>query len=206
MNTSLEPLQFQFRDFVAWEQRESELSYAADMQYWRQQLAGELPLLELPTDHVRPSLQTFNGQRVSTYISADLADQLQKVARDQNATFFMVLLAAFKVLLLQYSGLEDILVGTPTAGRLKQEFEGLVGFFVNNLVLRTDLSGNPSFAELVQRVRKTSLEAFEHQSVPFDQLVEVLQPDRSLDRSPIFQVLFTLQNAPLPLLRLDDWR
>lgn len=200
----LEPLQFQFRDFVAWEQRESELSYAADLEYWRRQLAGELPLLELPADHVRPSLQTFNGQRVSTYISADLADQLQKVGRGQNATFFMVLLAAFKVLLLQYSGQEDILLGTPTAGRLKHDFEGLVGFFVNNLVLRTDLSGNPSFAELVQRVRKTSLEAFEHQSVPFDQLVEVLQPDRSLDRSPIFQVMFTLQNAPLPRLHLDD--
>jgi amino acid adenylation domain-containing protein len=200
----LEPLQFQFRDFVAWEQRESELSYAADLEYWRQQLAGELPLLDLPADHVRPSLQTFNGQRVSTYISADLADQLEKVGRGQNSTFFMVLLAAFKVLLLQYSGQEDILLGTPTAGRLKRDFEGLIGFFVNNLVLRTDLSGNPSFAELVQRVRKTSLEAFEHQRVPFDQLVEVLQPDRSLDRSPIFQVMFTLQNAPLPRLHLDD--
>ncbi len=200
----LEPLQFQFRDFVAWEQRESELSYAADLEYWRQQLAGELPLLELPADHVRPSLQTFNGQRVSTYISADLASQLQKVGRGQNATFFMVLLAAFKVLLFQYSGQQDILLGTPTAGRLKHDFEGLIGFFVNNLVLRTDLSGNPSFAELVQRVRKTSLEAFEHQSVPFDQLVEVLQPNRSLDRSPIFQVMFTLQNAPLPRLRLDE--
>ncbi len=200
----LQPLQFQFRDFVDWEQRESELSYAADMQYWRQQLAGELPLLALPADHARPSLQTFNGRRVSTYIPPELANQLQRVGQEQNATFFMVLLAAFNVLLLQYSGQEDILVGTPTAGRLKREFEGLVGFFVNNLVLRTDLSGNPSFAELVLRVRKTSLEAFEHQSVPFDQLVEVLQPDRSLDRSPIFQVMFTLQNAPLPLLRLDD--
>jgi amino acid adenylation domain-containing protein len=200
----LEPLRFQFRDFVAWEQRESELSYAADLEYWQQQLGGDLPLLDLPPDHVRPALQTFNGKRVSTYISPDLADQLQKVGRGQNATFFMVLLAAFKVLLLQYSGQEDILLGTPTAGRLKHDFEGLIGFFVNSLVLRTDLSGNPSFAELVQRVRKTSLEAFEHQSVPFDQLVEVLQPDRSLDRSPIFQVMFTLQNTPLPRLRLDD--
>jgi amino acid adenylation domain-containing protein len=200
----LEPLRFQFRDFVAWEQRESELSYAADLEYWQQQLGGDLPLLELPADHVRPTLQTFNGRRVSMYISRDLADQLQRVGRGQNATFFMVLLAAFKVLLLQYSGQEDILLGTPTAGRLKRDFEGLIGFFVNSLVLRTDLSGNPSFAELVQRVRKTSLEAFEHQSVPFDQLVEVLQPDRSLDRSPIFQVMFTLQNAPLPRLRLDD--
>ncbi len=201
---SLSPLQAQFRDFVAWEQQESELSYETDMQYWRQQLAGELPLLELPTDRARPSLQTFHGRRVSTYISAGLADRLQKVSRGQNATFFMILLAAFNVLLRQYSGQEDILVGTPTAGRLKSEFEGVVGFFINNLVLRTDLRGNPSFTELVERVRKTSLEAFEHQSVPFEQLVEVLQPERSLDRSPIFQVLFTLQNTPLPPLRLDD--
>ncbi|HZD48843.1 MAG TPA: amino acid adenylation domain-containing protein [Silvibacterium sp.] len=200
----LAPLQFQFRDFVAWEQQEAESSYAADLQYWRQQLAGELPLLELPADRVRPSVQSFNGRRVTTYISAELAEQLQRVGRGQNATFFMVLLAAFKVLLLQYSGQEDILVGTPTAGRLKREFEGLVGFFINNLVLRTGLNGNPSFDELLQRVRRTSLEAFEHQGIPFDQLVEVLQPERSLDRSPIFQVMFTLQNAPLPRLRLDD--
>ncbi len=201
---SLSPLQFQFRDFVAWEQQGAESSYAADMQYWRQQLAGELPLLELPTDYARPSLQTFQGQRATIYISADLADRLQQVSRAHNATFFMVLLAAFNVLLRHYSGQEDILIGTPTAGRLKSEFEGIVGFFINNLVLRTDLGGNPSFVELVQRVRKTALEAFEHQSVPFDQLVEELQPERSLDRSPIFQVLFTLQNAPLPPLRLDD--
>ena len=199
----LKPLQFQFRDYVNWEQRESELSYAADLQYWREQLGGELPLLELPSDHVRPSLQSFNGRRVTTFIPESLADQLHKFARKQNATFFMVLLAAFKVLLLQYSGQEDILVGTPVAGRLKGEFESLIGFFVNNLVLRTSLDGNPSFTELVLRVRKTSLEAFEHQSVPFDQLVEVLQPERNLDRSPVFQVMFTLQNAPLPRLGLD---
>lgn len=200
----LYPLQFQFRDFVAWEQQEAELSYATDLQYWRQQLAGELPVLELPADRVRPSLQTFNGRRVTSYISAELANWLQKVGRDQNATFFMVLLAAFKILLLHYSGQQDILVGTPTAGRVKREFEGLVGFFVNNLVLRTGLGGNPSFTDLLQRVRKTSLEAFEHQTLPFDQLVEVLQPQRSLDRSPIFQVMFALQNVPLPQLRLGD--
>jgi amino acid adenylation domain-containing protein len=116
----------------------------------------------------------------------------------------MILFAAFTVLLRRYSRQEDILVGTPTAGRLKSDFEGVVGFFVNNLVLRTDLRGNPSFVELLRRVQKTALEAFEHQSIPFDQLVEELQPERSLDRSPIFQVMFSLQNAPLPPLRLGD--
>jgi amino acid adenylation domain-containing protein len=204
LDCPLDPPQFQFRDFVAWEERQAALSYEADLQYWRQKLAGDLPLLTLPADHVRPALQTFNGQRVSAYLSEELVDQLQKVSRQQNATFFMILLAAFNVLLRHYSGQKDILVGTPTAGRLKREFEGVIGFFINNLVLRTDLGANPSFAELVQRVRKTALEAFEHQSIPFDHLVEVLQPERSLDRSPIFQVMFTLQNAPLPRLRLDD--
>jgi amino acid adenylation domain-containing protein len=202
----LPPLQFQFRDFVAWEQRQLELSSAADMRYWKQQLAGELPPLELPADHARPALQTFRGNRLTTEISADLAGRLQKVSREQNATLFMILLASFDVFLRQYSRQEDILVGTPSAGRLKSDFEGVIGFFVNNLVLRTDLRGNPGFTDLIQRVQKTALEAFEHQTIPFDQLVEVLQPERSLDRSPIFQVLFTLQNAPLPELRMGGLR
>ena len=201
---ALQPSRFQFRDFVAWEQQESELSSGADMQYWRKQLAGDLPALDLPTDHPRPSLQTFRGQRVTSELSSTLTDQLQKLSREQNATLYMILFAAFTVLLRRYSRQEDILVGTPTAGRLKSDFEGVVGFFVNNLVLRTDLRGNPSFVELLRRVQKTALEAFEHQSIPFDQLVEELQPERSLDRSPIFQVMFSLQNAPLPPLRLGD--
>src|SRR6202041_555127 len=179
-------------DFVAWEQQQSELSHAADMEYWRQQLAGELPLLELPTDHARPLLQTFHGRRVTTYIASSLADRLHQVSRQQNATFFMILIAAFNVLLRHYSGQEDILVGTPTAGRLRSDFEGIVGFFVNNLVLRTSLAGDLSVAELIHQIQKTALEPFEHQSIPFDQLVEELQPERSLDRSPIFQVLFAL--------------
>ena len=201
---SLQPSRFQFRDFVAWEQQESELSSGANMQYWRKQLAGDLPALDLPTDHPRPSLQTFRGQRVTSELSSTLIDQLQRLSREQNATLYMILFAAFTVLLRRYSRQEDILVGTPTAGRLKSDFEGVVGFFVNNLVLRTDLRGNPSFVELLRRVQRTAMEAFEHQSIPFDQLVEELQPERSLDRSPIFQVMFSLQNAPLPPLRLGD--
>jgi amino acid adenylation domain-containing protein len=200
----LEPLQFQYRDFVAWEQQESDLSYAADMLYWRQQLAGELPQLELPADYPRPAMQSFRGRRVIADIPPDLINRLQKVSREQNATLFMILFAAFNILLRHYSRQDDILVGTPTAGRLRSDFEGIVGFFVNNLVLRTSLVGDPSVAELIHQIQKTALEAFEHQSIPFDQLVEELQPERSLDRSPIFQVLFALQNAPLPQLRLGD--
>ena len=200
----LQPLRFQFRDFVDWEQHEARLSSEAGMQYWRRQLAGDLAPLELPTDRPRPALQTFRGHRVTTEIPSALAGRLQNLGSEQNATFFMILFAAFNVLLWRYSGQKDILIGTPTAGRLKSDFEGIVGFFVNNLVLRTNLNGNLRFTDLIQRVRKTALDGFEHQSVPFDRLVEVLQPQRSLDRSPIFQVMFTLQNAPLPQLRLDD--
>jgi amino acid adenylation domain-containing protein len=200
----LSPLRFQFRDFVEWEQREALLSSEADMQYWRRQLAGDLAPLELPVDHPRPALQTFHGQRTTTDIPPSLVGRLQNLAREQNATFFMVLFAAFNVLLWRYSGQGDILIGTPTAGRSRRDFEGIVGFFVNNLVLRTNLKGNPRFTDMIQNVRKTALDAFEHQSIPFDQLVEVLQPQRNLDRSPIFQVMFTLQNVPLPQLRLDD--
>jgi amino acid adenylation domain-containing protein len=200
----LQPLRVQFRDFVDWEAQEARSSSEADMQYWRGELGGNLAPLELPADHPRPPLQSFRGQRLSTDIPSALVGRLQTLGSEQNASFFMVLFAAFNVLLGRYSGQKDILVGTPTAGRLKSDFEGLVGFFVNNLVLRTNLNGDPRFVDLIQRVRKTALDAFEHQTIPFDQLVEVLQPDRSLDRSPIFQVMFTLQNAPRPQLRLDD--
>jgi amino acid adenylation domain-containing protein len=195
---------FQFRDFVAWEQKQSESSSGEDMQYWRQQLAGDLPVLELATDRPRQSHPSLGGGRSIINIPSDLIERLQKVSREHNATLFMVMLAAFNVLLGRYSGQDDILVGTPTANRLKTDFEGVVGFFVNNIVLRSSLSGDPDFAELIRRVQKTVLEAFEHQSVPFDQLVEVLQPERRLDRSPIFQVLFTLQNAPLPHLEFSN--
>jgi amino acid adenylation domain-containing protein len=196
----------QFRDFVAWEQKKSELSSDPDILYWRGQLAGELPTLELATDFPRPPRPSLRGNRIAVDIPVDLSDSLQKVGRERSATFFMILLAAFNVLLRQYSGQDDILVGTPTAGRSRTGFEGIVGFFVNNLVLRADLSGNPEFVELVGRVQKTALDAFEHQSTPFDQLVEVLQPERTLDRSPIFQVMFTLQNAPTPPVGLDNLR
>ena len=200
----LEPLQIQFRDFVRLESEQEKISSSDGLAYWRNQLGGELPLLKLPTDRSRPPVQSFRGHRVFVDIDAGLAARLQKMAGEHNATFFMVLLAAFSMMLQRYAGQEDILVGTPTAGRTKGSFEGLIGLFVNNLVMRVDLTGNPTFSELIRRVRRMSLEAFEHQSTPFDQLVEILQPARNLDRSPIFQVLFALQNTMRPRLQFGE--
>ncbi|HVT97022.1 MAG TPA: condensation domain-containing protein, partial [Acidobacteriaceae bacterium] len=199
----LPPLPLQFREFVQWE-HDQQLQSSADLEYWRSKLSGELPQLALPLDHPRPPVQTFRGQRATTEIPADLENQLLALARRHNASFYMVLLAAFGVMLRQFTRQDDILIGTPTAGRLKSSFESLIGFFVNNLVLRTDLSGDPSFADLVGRVRTLALEAFEHQSTPFDQLVELLQPERTLDRSPLFQVMFTLQNQDASLPPMGD--
>jgi amino acid adenylation domain-containing protein len=198
----LPPLKKQFRDFVRWESTELAGSEESDALYWREHLGGQLPLLELPTDRPRPMVQTFHGGRLTATVSRRLVERLERLAREQKATLFMVLIAAFDVLLMQYTGATDLLVGTPTAGRRNADFEGTFGFFINNLVLRSDLSGNPTVLELIHRLRGMTLNAFEHQGTPFDQLVEMLQPERRLDRSAIFQVMFTLQNAPLAPLRL----
>jgi amino acid adenylation domain-containing protein len=200
----LPPLQLQFRDFVRWEEEQDGQSSEKDLDYWRKQLAGDLPQLALPTDFPRPPTQSIRGDRVFADIPKELVGQLHSLAHAHNATFFMVLFAAFTVLLRRYTGQDDIVLGTPSSGRLKKEFERVIGFFVNNLVLRVDLSGDPSFAEVIRRVRKMALEAFEHQGTPFDRLVEDLQPERNLDRSPIFQVMFALQNAALPLKQFGD--
>jgi amino acid adenylation domain-containing protein len=198
----LPPLKHQFRDFVRWESTEIAASEEQDARYWKDQLAGELPVLDLPTDLPRPAVQTFRGARLSMSVSRDLVERLERLAREQHATLFMVLIAAFDVLLHQYTGSTDLLIGTPTAGRRNADFEEIFGFFVNNLVLRSDLSGNPTAQELIRRVRSITIDAFEHQGTPFDQLVEILKPERRLDRSPVFQVMFALQNAPLGALRL----
>lgn len=194
----LAPLPVQFRDFVQWEQEHEKHPSSADLDYWRRQLGGELPHLELPTDRPRPAVQTFRGWHIVVDLPPELEERLQQLARRHNVTFFMVLFAAFSVLLRHYTAQEDILVGTPTAGRANSNFECLIGFFVNNLVLRVDLAGDPAFADLLHRVRTTALEAFEHNSIAFDQLVELLQPQRSLDRSPVFQVLFSLLDITVP--------
>ncbi|MFT3774599.1 MAG: amino acid adenylation domain-containing protein [Minicystis sp.] len=199
----LPPLPIQYTDFAAWERRWlAGPVLEAQLAYWKQQLAGAPPALELPTDRPRPPVQTFRGATHDVALSRELSAKLEALSRREGATTFMTLLAAFQTLLHRYTGQEDIVVGSPIANRTRGEVEGLIGFFVNTLALRTDLSGAPSFRELLGRVREVTLGAYAHQHLPFDALVAELAPSRDASRSPLFQVLFSLQNAPMPALTL----
>ena len=193
----LPELSIQYADFAEW-QREWLTGELLDQQleYWRNHLRGAPPSLELPTDRPRPALQSFNGARHSFVLSRDLSARLMELSRREDATPFMTLLAALYVLLYRYTGETDIVVGTPVANRNRHELESLIGFFVNTLALRVDLSGNPTFRELLARVREVSLGAFAHQDLPFDMLVEELSPIRDPSRNPLFQVMFALHNTP----------
>jgi amino acid adenylation domain-containing protein len=193
---SLEKPPIQHADYAVW-QREwlSGEILEQQLSYWQQQLAGAKPLLELPTDRPRPAVQTYRGASQSFILSQSLSDGLKQLGRQEGVTLYMTLLAAFQSLLYRYSRQNDIVVGSPIAGRNRVEIEGLIGCFVNTLMLRTDLSGNPSFQELLGRVRSITLDAYAHQDLPFEKLVEELNPERSLSYSPLFQVMFVLQNA-----------
>ncbi|HEU4558162.1 MAG TPA: amino acid adenylation domain-containing protein, partial [Longimicrobium sp.] len=192
----LPELPVQYADYAVW-QREQLAGEVLDRQlsYWRERLAGAPELLELPTDRPRPPVQTYRGATVPVELSLELLERLQALGRSEGATLYMTLLGAFQVLLSKYGGGEDVVVGSPIAGRTRREVEELIGFFVNTLVLRTDLGGDPSFREVLRRVREVTLGAYEHQEVPFEKLVAELQPERSMSHSPLFQVMFTLQNA-----------
>ena len=172
--------------------------------YWKQQLGTEIPLLELPADRVRPAKLSHRGERAGLELPTDLSLQIRDLSRREGATLFVTLLAAFNVLLYRYTSHTDLVVGTPTAGRTRRELEGLVGFFVNTLVLRTNLSGDPSFRELLGRVQQVVLGAHAHQELPFEKLVEELQPERSMSRNPLFQVMFVLANTTGFGLELDE--
>jgi len=191
----LSELAIQYADYAVW-QREwlnGEI-LQTQLAYWKGKLAGDLPVLDLPTDRPRPAVQTFRGAREWLVLSGDLASSIKTLGRREGVTLFITLLAAFKVLLWRYTGQEDVIVGSPIANRPQTETESIIGFFLNNLALRSDLSGNPGFREVLTRVRKTALEAYANQDVPFEKLIEVLKPERSLSRTPIFQVYFNLFN------------
>jgi amino acid adenylation domain-containing protein len=196
----LPPLPVQYADFAVWQRGWLTGDVlAAQTGYWRERLGGALPVLELPLDRPRPPLQTFRGARLPLGLPAELTEQLRTLGsrgQGRGATLFMILLAAFKILLRRYTGQEDLLVGVPIAGRNRSETEGLIGFFVNTLVLRTDLAGDPSFGELLDRVRETTIGAYAHQDLPFEKLVEEVRPQRDLARSPLFQVMLGLENNP----------
>src|SRR5437588_10426728 len=191
----LAALPIQYADYAAW-QRDWLAGEVTQKQiaYWKEKLGRELPALDLPADRPRPNLQTFNGARKWLVLTEAQSEALNELCRREGATLFMTLLAAFKVLLNRYTGQEDIIVGAPIGARPLTETENLLGFFLTNLALRTDLSGNPNFREALARVRQTSLEAFANQDVPFEQLNEELRPPRDLSRTPIFQVYFNLFN------------
>lgn len=192
----LPSLPIQYADYAYWQREwlQGDVLRPA-LTYWKQQLSG-VSVLELPTDRPRPPLQTYNGDRLILSLTPELTTALKTLSQKEGVTLFMTLLAAFQALLHRYSGQGDIAVGTPISGRNQQETKDLIGFFLNTLVMRTDLSDNPSFRDLLKRVRQVSLAAYEHQDLPFDKLVEELQPERNLSHSPLFQVMFTL-NLPM---------
>lgn len=199
----LPELSIQYADYAAWQREWLKGEVLQDqINYWKEKLAGSPPILELPTDRARPAVQTMNGDQIRFDFGLDLTRKLEELSRQHGVTLFMTLLAAFQTLLFRYSGQTDISVGTPIANRTQADIEPLIGFFVNTLVMRNDLSGEPSFVELLERMRETALGAYAHQDVPFEMLVNEIQPERETSHSPLFQVMFVLQNVPAQTLQL----
>ncbi|HEY0365245.1 MAG TPA: amino acid adenylation domain-containing protein, partial [Pyrinomonadaceae bacterium] len=193
----LAELPIQYPDYAIWQRQWLERDLLdRQLSYWKNQLQGVPTVLELPKDRPRPLVQTFNGARHSVGLSKQTTEALKELSHSEGVTLFMTILAAYQTLLFRYTGQENIIVGTPVAGRNAAELENLIGLFVNTLPLRTTLSGSVTFDQLLARVRETSLEAFANQDLPFEQLVEALQPERDLSRTPLFQVMFAFQNAP----------
>ncbi|HEX7733769.1 MAG TPA: condensation domain-containing protein, partial [Ktedonobacteraceae bacterium] len=205
----LSALSIQYVDYTLWQRATLQgEALSSELAYWQTQLAGAPLLFSLPTDHPRPAVLTYQGDRQIFMLPRSLVEELNALSQREGVTFFMTLLAAWQALLWRYSGQNDFLIGTPIANRTHMQLEELIGCFVNMLVLRCDLSGDPSFRQLLARVRETALQAYAHQDLPFEQLIEALQPRRDVSHAPVVQVVFVLQNAPaqsfdLPGLRLE---
>jgi amino acid adenylation domain-containing protein len=200
----LADLPIQYADYAIWQQQYLASGWEQSLNYWQQQLGGELPTLHLPNSRPRPAVQTFTGRTIAHKLPLDLTVAIKSLSQNLNCTLFMILLGAFQILLYRYSDQTDVIVGTPIAGRTQPELEKLIGYFVNTLALRSDLSGNPSFREFMMRVREVTLAAYDHAELPFEKLVEVLRPPRDVSRSPLFQVMFALQNLPQSSSQLGD--
>ncbi|MEA2176006.1 MAG: hypothetical protein QOD00_3598, partial [Blastocatellia bacterium] len=205
----LPELEVQYADFAQWQREwlQGEV-LERELAYWREQLAG-MPVLEMPTDRSRPPVPSYRGARESFVLPPEVSQSLKQLSRQEGTTLFMLLLSAFDVLLYHYTGQEDILLGTNVANRNRAETEKLIGFFINQLVIRTDLSGNPRFKELMSRTRDVTLEAYAHQDLPFEKLVGALQLERDLSRAPVYQVKFELNeevtgNLSLPGLTINQ--
>jgi amino acid adenylation domain-containing protein len=204
-NRPLADLPIQYADFAAWQRQILQGDYyQQQLQYWQQQLANSPTTLNLPYDYTRPAAPSHRGAIVPISLNPDLTQQLKAFAQKSSVTPFMLLLAAFSVLLSRYSGQNDLIIGSPIANRNRAEIESLIGFFVNTLPLRIHLADNPSFEALLKQIRQTCLDAYTHQDIPFEKLVEELQPERNLTQNPLFQVMFVLQNAPLDKLDLGE--
>ena len=200
----LEELPIQYGDYAVWQREYLERGILErEVEYWKEQLEGA-SVMELPSDRARTAAPSYRGGSERIELSSKLSAELRRLSRREGATLFMTLMAAFKALLMRYSGEADVSIGTAIANRTRKGVEGLIGFFVNTLVMRTDLSGNPSFRELIGREREVALGAYEHQEVPFEKLVEEINPQRDLSRSPLFQVMMTLQNATQEALQIGD--
>jgi amino acid adenylation domain-containing protein/thioester reductase-like protein len=196
-------LNIQYADFAVWQQQWLQGKVISEqLSYWKQQLA-DLPILQLPSHRPRPAIQTYRGARQPLAFSKSLSQAVIRFSQQEGCTLFMTLLAAFQTLLYRYTSSEDIPVGSLIANRHHQEIESLIGFFVNTLVLRSDFSGSPTFRQLLKQVREVTLEAYAHQDIPFEKLVEELEPERDLSRHPLFQICFALQNVPMQALELS---
>jgi amino acid adenylation domain-containing protein len=207
LTAPLPKLSTRYADYAAWQHsRSNDDERAEQLTYWRHALAGAPAVLELPTDRPCPAVQSFRGAQHSFTVPEATVRRLRALGAAHRATLFMTLLAAFEVMLARLTGQFDVAVGTPVAGRSRREWEGLIGFFVNTLVIRTDLSGDPTFAEVLRRVRAAALGAFAHQDLPFEQLVADLAPERSTAHNPLFQVMFVLHNAALDEIRIPGLR
>src|SRR5262249_15317520 len=203
---SLPELKVQYADYAVWQREWLQGEVLEEqLQYWRKQLA-EMEPLDLPTDHVRPAVVSHQSAAKFFAIEKQLSEKLRELSRREGVTLFMSLLAGFQVVLSKYAGQQDVAVGTDIANRNRLEIEGLIGFFVNQLVLRTKLSGNPGFREVLERVRLVALDGYQHQDVPFEKLVEELQPERDMSRSPLVQVKLVLQNNEQQELQLPGLR
>lgn len=199
----LPDLRIQYVDFAAWQRKWFEGAVLeAQLDYWKKKLDNIPGLLELPTDRPRPAVQTLRGARRNFELPTQLFDEIKKIGQKEGTTLYMTLLAAFQALLARYSGQEDICVGTPIANRQRAEIEGLIGFFVNTLVMRANLSGGPSFRKLLAQVKQSAIEAYAAQDVPFERLVDELQPERDQSHTPLFQVMFTVQESSIQSLKL----
>ena len=202
--SSLSDLPLQYGDFSQWQRAWlSGTVLKRELEFWRTSLGGDLPVMELPTDRPRPALQTSRGAMASVTIPAELSVKVSALSRKMGATLYMTLLSAFFILLARMTGQTDLIVGTPIANRTRKETEGLIGFFVNTLAIRTKVFGHSSMADVLANVREACLDAYAHQDMPFEKLVDALQPKRDVSRSPVFQVMFDLQNAPVSELNIQ---